>query len=94
MGSHWIDIPEILFKKKGFNIQLFNSGYKDLNPLEEEKLHKMAFEIWGLENFNTEKCVLVGDQLTSDILFGNLCNMKTIWVHNNNQITDCLKNRS
>ena len=28
-----------------------------------------------------EKIVMVGDQLTSDIMFGNLNNMPTIWVN-------------
>ena len=28
-----------------------------------------------------EKIVMVGDQLTSDIFFGNLNNMATVWTH-------------
>ena len=31
---------------------------------------------------NPEKIVVVGDRLTTDILFGNINNMATIWLTN------------
>ena len=32
-----------------------------------------------------EKIVMVGDMLTTDILFGNLNNMATVWITDNRE---------
>ena len=30
---------------------------------------------------NPEKMVIIGDQLTQDVMFGNMNNMASIWIH-------------
>ena len=35
---------------------------------------------YNIDLSNTEKIVLIGDQLITDIMFGNLNKMVTIWV--------------
>jgi predicted HAD superfamily phosphohydrolase YqeG len=89
-----VELPEIFYRKEEFEITLFNSGYKDLNPFEFDKFLKYAEVKWGTKDFEPSKCVLIGDQLTSDIMFANLHGMRSIWVHNNNIITKCLRSRS
>jgi len=37
--------------------------------------------MWDLSN--PEEIAIIGDRLTTDMLFGNLNNLATVWVHNN-----------
>ena len=43
-------------------------------------------EYHEIKNWDPEKTILCGDQLTSDIYFGNKNKMKTVWIHNWNRI--------
>ena len=38
-----------------------------------------------------EKYVMIGDQLTTDVLFGNLNKMATVWVHGFKDKCDAMK---
>ena len=44
-------------------------------------MKQVAEEDYGITDLeNTEKMVMIGDQLTTDVMFGNINNMVSIWV--------------
>ena len=56
-------------------------GKEVIKPYNFEKLRDHCKTELKYEFSSPENMVLIGDTLTTDILFGNLNNMSTIWVH-------------
>ena len=61
--------------------RFMHSGHVGSRPFNFEKLAQVAKDEFNFDMSKPEKIVMVGDQLTSDILFGNLNGMATVWVH-------------
>ena len=57
-----------------------------MDPHKFDEFERHMTEYHEIKNWDPERTILLGDQLTSDIYFGNKNKMKTVWVHNWNRI--------
>ena len=92
MDNKIYEDPEKLYEKKWSVEEELEAGCHDhtgfihngrvgSRPFNFEKLAQVAKDEFNFDMSKPEKIVMVGDQLTSDILFGNLNGMATVWVH-------------
>ena len=49
--------------------------------MDRDKLKNLAIEEPNYDMSKLDKTVYIGDQLTTDILWGNINGMTTVWVH-------------
>ena len=69
---------------------VMNLKYFPVDELRETIIKPFNFKTlvkWTKKNFdydltNPEKIIMVGDQITDDVLFGGINNMANIWINN------------
>ena len=55
-----------------------NSNSPFFKPFEFDKFRKIAAEEHDFVIDDPKKCVIIGDELVTDIMFGNINNLSTI----------------
>ena len=70
-----------MFERKIYLKNFVHSGFIDQRPFNFQDLKDYIKEDLEVELNEPEKYVMIGDQLTTDVLFGNLNKMATVWVH-------------
>ena len=72
------------------------TGLPSNEPIRPFNFNKYAEHVKETLDFNfgdPKKIVMIGDQLTTDILFGNLNEMATIWLFKYKDICDDVEHR-
>ena len=68
--------------KGNYDIRFFHAGELKLSPLDFKQFRENAISRFDEDVFaEPEKMIMVGNQLSSDIVFGNKNNMCTVWIN-------------